>query len=74
RQQGSASASASELMEKSQTQSLQKEWQASAIAQSLIASQEDRVFFGSIYKWYIVNPPIGTELVLDQLRQFFLED
>ncbi|MEM9153009.1 MAG: iron-siderophore ABC transporter substrate-binding protein [Cyanobacteria bacterium P01_F01_bin.3] len=74
KQQGSASDSASELMEKSQIQSIQEEWEASAIAQLLTASQEKRVFFATVYKWYILNPPIGAELVLDQLRQFFLDN
>ncbi|MEM6502751.1 MAG: iron-siderophore ABC transporter substrate-binding protein [Cyanobacteria bacterium P01_C01_bin.89] len=73
-QKPSNSESASELMEKSQTQSIQQDWEASEIAQLLTASQEGRVFFATIYKWLGINPPIGAELVLEQLRQFFLSE
>ncbi|MEM7061900.1 MAG: iron-siderophore ABC transporter substrate-binding protein [Cyanobacteria bacterium P01_B01_bin.77] len=64
--------SASERTEKSQTQLIRQDWEASAIAQSLTASQENRVFFATFYKWNGINGPIGAELVLEQLRQFFL--
>ncbi|NEQ86600.1 MAG: iron-siderophore ABC transporter substrate-binding protein, partial [Moorea sp. SIO2I5] len=41
-----------------------------AIAQSLRASKENRVYFATYYKWNGLNGPIGAELVLKQLRQF----
>ncbi|NET38166.1 MAG: ABC transporter substrate-binding protein [Cyanothece sp. SIO1E1] len=48
--------------------------QENAIAQSLTASQENRVYFATFYKWNGLNGPIGTELILEQLRQFLLPE
>ncbi|MEM6840215.1 MAG: hypothetical protein AAGF66_13175 [Cyanobacteria bacterium P01_H01_bin.119] len=44
------------------------------MAQSLTASQENRVYFTTFYKWNGLNGPIGAELILEQLRGFFLDD
>ena len=61
-----------EITEQHQVKSIQKSWQENAIAQSLTASQEGQVYFATYYKWNGFNGPIGTELVLKQLRQFLL--
>ncbi|MEO1348179.1 MAG: iron-siderophore ABC transporter substrate-binding protein [Cyanobacteria bacterium J06635_15] len=61
-----------ELLETYQVKTIQQDWQESAIAQSLTASQENRVYFATFYKWNALNGPIGAELILEQLRQFFL--
>lgn len=55
-----------------QTSTTQTSWQDNAIAQSLPASQQNRVFFTTYYLWNGLNGPIGTELVIEQLRQFLL--
>lgn len=55
-----------------QTGMIQQEWQNNAIAQSLKASQEDRVFFVTYYLWNGLNGPIGAQLILDELRQLLL--
>ncbi|MBE9160698.1 iron-siderophore ABC transporter substrate-binding protein [Nodosilinea sp. LEGE 06152] len=55
-----------------QTSTAQKSWQENAIAQSLPASQQNRVFFTTYYLWNGLNGPIGAELVIEQLRQFLL--
>lgn len=55
-----------------QTAAIQQEWQNNAIAQSLKASQEDRVFFVTYYLWNGLNGPIGAQLILDELRQLLL--
>ena len=64
--------SATQRVESHQVQAIQQNWQANSIAQSLTASQENRVYFATFYKWNGLNGPIGAELILDQLRQFFL--
>ncbi|ERN41879.1 hypothetical protein KR51_00014810, partial [Rubidibacter lacunae KORDI 51-2] len=53
---------------------IQQEWSDSAIAQSLTASQAGRVYFTTFFEWNFYNGPLGTELVLEQLRQFLLEN
>lgn len=63
-----------EVAEKHQVKSIKQSWEENAIAQSLMASQEDQVYFATYYKWNGLNGPIGTELVLKQLRQFFLDE
>ncbi|MEM9807401.1 MAG: iron-siderophore ABC transporter substrate-binding protein [Cyanobacteria bacterium P01_D01_bin.56] len=63
-----------EIAEQFQVKGIQQSWQENAIAQSLTASKENRVHFATYYKWNGLNGPIGTELVLEQLRQFFLEE
>ncbi|MEM6425251.1 MAG: iron-siderophore ABC transporter substrate-binding protein [Cyanobacteria bacterium P01_D01_bin.128] len=52
--------------------SIKAEWDGNEIAQSLTASQENRVYFTTFYEWNFFNGPIGTTLVLDRLRQFLL--
>lgn len=64
--------SASDVLETHQKQKIKQDWQENAIAQSLTASQEDRVYFATFYKWNGLNGPIGIELILEQLRQFLL--
>ncbi|MEM9008776.1 MAG: iron-siderophore ABC transporter substrate-binding protein, partial [Cyanobacteria bacterium P01_F01_bin.86] len=70
----SADTSMGDLLETHQTKTIQQDWQTNGIAQSLTASQENRVYFATFYKWNGLNGPIGAELILEQLRQFFLED
>ncbi|MEM6502756.1 MAG: ABC transporter substrate-binding protein [Cyanobacteria bacterium P01_C01_bin.89] len=55
-----------------QTKKIRKDWHTNKISQSLTASQENRVYFATFYKWGGLSGPIGTELVLEDLRQFFL--
>ncbi|MEM1256423.1 MAG: iron-siderophore ABC transporter substrate-binding protein [Cyanobacteria bacterium P01_H01_bin.21] len=69
----SADTTMGDLLETHQVQPIQQDWQESAIAQSLTASQENRVYFATFYKWNGLNGPIGAELILEQLRQFLLE-
>ncbi|NEQ30131.1 MAG: iron-siderophore ABC transporter substrate-binding protein [Leptolyngbya sp. SIO4C5] len=69
----SANESASERVEQNQVQIIKQNWEASEVAQSLTASQEDRVYFATFYKWFGLNGPIGAELILEDLREFLLE-
>jgi iron complex transport system substrate-binding protein len=55
-----------------QTSGIQKEWSENPIAQSLTASQRDRVYFSTYFLWNGLNGPLGTELILEELRQFLL--
>lgn len=66
----SAEKSVSDRVEVHQVQTIKQDWEENAIAQSLTASQENRVYFTTFYKWNGLNGPIGAELVLEQLRQF----
>ncbi|MGD1908475.1 MAG: ABC transporter substrate-binding protein [Leptolyngbyaceae cyanobacterium] len=66
-------ASVTQQMEANQVQTIQQDWADNGIAQSLTASQAGQVYFASFYKWNVLNGPIGTKLVLAQLRQFFGE-
>ncbi|MEM6427397.1 MAG: iron-siderophore ABC transporter substrate-binding protein [Cyanobacteria bacterium P01_D01_bin.128] len=68
----SADESATQRIESHQGQAIQQNWQANDIAQSLTASQENRVYFATFYKWNGLNGPIGAELILDELRQVLL--
>ena len=70
----SADASVTQRIETHQVKAIQQNWQANNIAQSLTASQENRVYFATFYKWNGLNGPISAELILKQLRQFFLTD
>ena len=63
-----------DLLETNQVQPIQQDWENNAIAQSLTASQENRVYFATFYKWNALNGAIGAELVLADLRQFFLSE
>ena len=56
-----------------QIKAIQQSWQENAIAQSLTASQENRIYFATYAKWNGLNGPTGNELVLEQLIQFFAE-
>lgn len=40
---------------------------------SLTASQENRVYFATFYRWGGFIGPIGAELILEQLRQSFMD-
>ena len=51
---------------------LKQEWNSNAIAQTLNASQEDRVYFVNYYLWSVLRGPIAAELILNELRQFLL--
>ncbi|NER79551.1 MAG: iron-siderophore ABC transporter substrate-binding protein [Leptolyngbya sp. SIO1D8] len=68
----SADTSMEDLLEMHQVKMIKQDWEASGIAQSLTASQENRVYFATFYKWNALNGPIGAELILEDLRQFFL--
>ena len=59
-------------IENHQSQPAKKAWKKNAIAQSLAASKQDRVYFATYYRWSGLNGPIGTELIIEQLREFFL--
>ncbi|MEM6520128.1 MAG: iron-siderophore ABC transporter substrate-binding protein [Cyanobacteria bacterium P01_C01_bin.70] len=61
-------------LETNQVKNIQQDWEASAIAQSLTASQANRVYFATFYKWNGLNGPAGAELILTELRQFFLDE
>ena len=56
----------------SQTSVIKQEWNDNAIAQTLKASKENRVYFVTYYLWNGLNGPIGAELILNQLRQLLL--
>ncbi len=62
-----------DLIENHQLQTIEQNWKENAIAQSLTASKENRVFFATYAKWNGLNGPIGAELVLEQLREFLLQ-
>ena len=68
----SSDESATQQIESHQGRAIQQNWQANAIAQSLTASEENRVYFATFYKWNGLNGPAGAELILAELRQFFL--
>ena len=59
-----------DLLETHQVQPIQQDWETNSIAQSLTASQENRVYFATFYKWNELNGAIGAELILEELRQF----
>ncbi len=56
-----------------QVKQIQQQWNSNAIAQTLQASKEDRVYFVTLYLWRGLQGPIGTELILDELRQLLLK-
>ncbi len=62
------------LLERNQLKETKKSWQQNQIAQSLTASQYERVYFTSYYAWHGLAGPYGTKLVLQQLRDFLLTD
>ncbi len=55
-----------------QMKNVKQEWSKNAIAQTLKASQEGRVYFVTYYLWNGLNGPIGTQLILEELRQLLL--
>lgn len=59
-------------IENNQSQPAKNAWKKNAIAQSLTASKQDRVYFATYYRWNGLNGPIGTELIIEQLREFLL--
>ena len=46
-----------EIAERHQLKAIQKSWQEHAIAQSLTARKEDRVYFATYYKWNGLTAP-----------------
>ena len=72
RQQLSENQDSEEIVEKQQVKTAKQSWQENAIAQSMKASQEERVYFVTYYLWNGLNRPTGTELILEQLRQILL--
>ena len=59
-------------LENQQLKTVRQNWGNNAIAQTMQASQEDRVYFMTAYLWLGFNGPIGTELILEQLRDILL--
>lgn len=55
-----------------QLKNMKQEWNKNALARSLPASQEGRVYFVTYYLWNGLNGPIGAELILKELRQLLL--
>ncbi|MEM0980067.1 MAG: ABC transporter substrate-binding protein [Cyanobacteria bacterium P01_H01_bin.58] len=68
----SVNTSATRQIESHQGGAIQQNWQANAVAQSLTASQANRVYFATFYKWNGLNGALSAELILEELRQFFL--
>lgn len=68
--ESSVNKSINNWFEAQQVRTIKQNWETNAIAQSLTASQENRVYFATFYKWNGLNGPIGAELILKELRQF----
>ena len=68
---GQRSTDADRLL-KQQTAGIKADWAESAIAQSLSATQDDQVYFGTYLLWNGLNGPIGTKLVLQDMEQMLL--
>lgn len=67
----------SELVEnpvERQLKKVKQQWNSNAIAQSMQASKEGRVYFTSPYLCHALLGPIGTEIFLNQLRQQLLSE
>ncbi|NES96576.1 MAG: ABC transporter substrate-binding protein, partial [Desertifilum sp. SIO1I2] len=58
--------------ERSQLQQIQQDWQNNAIAQSLKASQDNRVYFGSAYSCLAYPGPLGAEVYLQEIEEQIL--
>lgn len=58
--------------EEHQLKAIKRDWQKNAIAQSLPASKENRVYFISGYRCLAIPGPVGAELFLDELRRQLL--
>lgn len=54
-----------------QVKGVRQQWEGSAIAQSLPASKDNRVYFTTTYLCHALLGPIGTDIFLDQLQQQF---
>jgi iron complex transport system substrate-binding protein len=54
-----------------QIAAVQQQWNNNAIAQSLSASQQNQVYFTSAYLCRALPGPIGAEIFLEQLQQYF---
>lgn len=52
-----------------QTSGIKADWRDNAIAQSLSATQNNQVYFGTYLLWNGLNGPIGTRLVLEEMEQ-----
>ncbi|MBE9170814.1 iron-siderophore ABC transporter substrate-binding protein [Pleurocapsales cyanobacterium LEGE 06147] len=61
-------------IETHQLQGIKQEWSENAIAQSLPASQEGRVYFVSSYLCNGLPGPIGAEIFLDELQKQLLPE
>ncbi|NEQ34687.1 MAG: ABC transporter substrate-binding protein, partial [Leptolyngbya sp. SIO4C5] len=70
----SANQSVEERLETQQLQDIRAKWQENPITQSLTTSQEDRVYFATYARWSLLNNPLGIDLILEQLQQFFAND
>ncbi|PZD72625.1 Fe(3+)-citrate-binding protein YfmC [Acaryochloris thomasi RCC1774] len=55
--------------EERQLQTVRKTWEGDAIAQSLPASKEGKVYFTTVYLCHALLGPLGTDLFLSDLRQ-----
>lgn len=55
--------------EAQQVKAIKKEWNENAIAQSLPASKEGKVYFTPVYLCHALLGPIGTEIFLKDLHQ-----
>lgn len=60
-----------ELLQR-QTSGIREDWQENAITQSLFATKNEQVYFGTYLLWNGLNGPIGTRLVLQDIEQMLL--
>ena len=51
---------------------VKQEWKQNAITKRMKANQEGRVYFTTYYLWKGLRGPIGTQLILNDLRQMLL--
>ncbi len=70
--ESSSEKSLDSFVQNSQSKSAQTAWQNNKIANSLKASQNEQVYFTTYYLWNGLNGPNGTQLILDELREFLL--
>lgn len=68
----SSEKSVDSFIKTSQSKPAQQSWQNNKIANSLKASQNEQVYFTTYYLWNGLNGPNGTQLILDELREFLL--
>jgi len=55
-----------------QTSGIKEDWAEHAIAQSLSATQNNQIYFGTYLLWNGLNGPIGTRLILADIEKFLL--